>query len=229
MHEFSIFGYSFSSYWTMLILGAAATVLLSILRAKKYEIGKVKAIIIALFVVILGCVGAKLLYILEAPGASFSLRGGMSLYGSIILIPAGFGVLCFLLRMRYAGCMDFVAVFGPLIFALMRIGCYLGGCCGGREVELFGSSFVPPVQLIEAVLDVGILSLLLKRENKAASKITGTQYPLFMACYGFIRFFIEFWRDTPKIYFGFSEGQWLSVLSFLTGAGILYLLKKKRG
>ncbi|MBR5517627.1 MAG: prolipoprotein diacylglyceryl transferase [Clostridia bacterium] len=228
MQDFKIMGYSFSSYWTMLAIGAVVAVLLGVLRARSYEINKIKAVVIAFFVVILGCLGAKLLYILESPNSSFSWRGGMSLYGSIYLIPFGFIFIALLLRIRYSKCMDFVAVYGPLFFAIMRIGCYISNCCGGIVMNVFGKTFVPPVQLIECVLDIFILIFLLWREKNTKRSVNGKQYPIFMISYAGIRFFIEFIRSTPKIYWGFSEGQWLSLLTFSIGLIILYLLKRSK-
>ena len=228
MYEIKIFGFSFSAYWSLLIIAAIFTVILSIKRAKKYEISKRKAIIIAVLLILYGCIGAKLLYIAEYPNRAVSLRGGMSLFGSVYFIPIAFAITVILLKIKYIKCMDFIALYGPFIFAFMRIGCYLNGCCGGIEiVTATNIHFIPPVQLIECLFDVLIFCLLLYCENRKVKPGTGLQYPIFMVCYALIRFFIEFWRNTPKEIFGFSEGQWFSVITFALGAGIFWILKRK--
>lgn len=225
MRNFNILGYSFSSYWSMLVIGAITVIVISILRAKRYKISYVKALIMAFFVVVLGCLGAKMLYMIQNPASSFSWRGGMSLYGSVFLIPVGFVIISLMLRVRYAKCMDFIAVYGPLFFAVMRVGCYLNGCCGGIIIDFFGDYLVPPVQLIECALDVAIMAFLLWRERNI--KTFGFQYPIFMVSYSGIRFFIEFIRNTQKIYCFLSEGQWISIFTFVMGLCILLFLFKE--
>lgn len=222
MRGLNLFGHEFSSYWTMLFTGAALTVVLSILRGKRYNIGKFKSVIIALLVIIFGCLGAKLLYMIESPDSTFSLRGGMSLYGSVYLIPIAFVIFAPLLKVKYAHCMDFVALYGPLIFAFMRIGCYLNGCCGGIDID-----FLPPVQLIECFFDIAIFLFLLYYEHKENGSNIGVHYPMFMVSYATMRFVVEFLRDTPKNIFYLSEGQWISILTLVLGAGILYFKNKK--
>ncbi len=226
MRDLVIFGHTFSTYWTMLVLAAVLTVVLSFCRAKHHGFGKIKALIIAVLLLVYGCVGAKLLYMLENPGSVFSLRGGMSLYGSVYFIPAAMLITAWILRTRFARCMDFVAMYGPLIFAFMRIGCYLTDCCGGRSITLFGETFVPPVQLMECFLDVAIFGFLYYYERRKIKPGSGLLYPIFMVLYGLIRFCIEFLRDTPKNLWHLSEGQWLSTVSILLGADILWMIKK---
>ena len=223
MREFNIFGYEVSSYWTMLVIASVLTTAMSVLRAKRYSFGKTRSEIISILLIFYGCVGAKLLFILEHPNSTFSLRGGMSLFGSVYFIPIALGITVPLVKVKYACCMDFVALYGPLIFAFMRIGCYLNGCCGGRDI-----AFLPPVQLIECILDIMIFFLLLFYENNKSSPGYGKQYPIFMVCYALTRFVVEFMRDTPKDIFYLSEGQWLSVITFVLGVGILYFIKAKK-
>lgn len=227
MYELNFFGFRFSLYWTMLIVAAITTVVLSMFRAKRYDFGKIKSTIIAALLILYGCVGAKLLYIAEHPESSFSLRGGMSLFGSIYFIPVAFLVTVLILNIKYVKCMDFVALYGPLIFAFMRIGCYLNGCCGGIYIKIGSFGFTPPVQLLECAADVIIFFALLYREKYRLKPGDGTQYPIFMMSYALIRFLVEFWRDTPKNIFHFSEGQWFSVITFALGLGILWIIKRK--
>lgn len=224
MREFNIFGYKFSSYWSMLIIASVLTVILSLFRAKKYKFGKTKAFIIAVLLLFFGCLGTKLLYILEHPENSFSLRGGMSLFGSVYLVPIAFLAAAPMIKENYLKCMDFTAMYGPLIFACMRIGCYFNKCCGGMKIPFF-----LPVQLMEAVFDTAIFVFLFLYERNKKDNIYGKQYPIFMICYSFVRFFLEFLRNTEKNIFCLSEGQWLSAAAFTIGFITLYFIKKKRG
>ena len=221
MREFNIFGYKFSSYWSMLIIASVLTVILSLFRAKKYKFGKTKAFIIAVLLLFFGCLGTKLLYMLEHPENSFSLRGGMSLFGSVYLVPLAFLAAAPMIKENYLKCMDFTAMYDPLIFACMRIGCYLNKCCGGMEIP-----FLPPVQLMEAVFDTAIFVFLFFYERNKKDNIYGKQYPIFMICYSFVRFFLEFIRNTEKNIFCLSEGQWLSMAAFIIGFITLYFIKR---
>lgn len=69
-----------------------------------------------------------------------------------------------------------------------------------------------------------ILSYLLQLEYKDSR--SGKLYPMFLLTYGVMRFFIEFLRESPKNMVGFSEGQWLAVLSVIIGAISISALKK---
>lgn len=224
-----ILGINIGSYWSMLVIATIVCVYLSIKRAPAFNIKSYKAVIITILLVIYGCIGAKILFLIENP-SEFSLSGGMSFFGSVFFVPIAIAVTALVSRIRISKCMDFIAIYIPLILAFMRIGCYFNGCCGGRTCTIGDTSFVPPMQLIECFFDIIIFSLLYASERKNNIKYSGEQYPKFMIMYAIIRMVMEFFRETEKNIFGMSSGQWFSIVSFLIGTAALILLgvKQKR-
>jgi phosphatidylglycerol:prolipoprotein diacylglycerol transferase len=125
--------------------------------------------------------------------------------------------------------------------AIGRIGCFCAGCCYGRAMDPpFGvyfraDSVAPigvalfPVQLLESVLNFILFIILFgySRKPRADRQITG----LYIACYGVIRFILEFFRGDGErgILWIFSTSQWISLA--LIPLGLYWLLKatKKRG
>lgn len=219
--EFELFGFRFSAYWSLFALSVLLSFGLSVYRAKRHQISVVKAVILTALYVVCGFSGAKMLYMLESPGASLSLTGGMSFFGCVFFIPVGILVSALILRVGYGAALDFVTPYVPWNLAFLRVGCFLTGCCGGRPITAFGSTFTPPVQLMECALDVLLCAMLFYIERKG--KLTGVRYAAFMVCYAVIRLLMEPMRDTPKDILFLSRGQWLSILSFLIGFGILFV------
>ena len=56
---------------------------------------------------------------------------------------------------------------------------------------------------------------------------TGRLYFFIMVYYGVFRFFLEFLRNTPKDWIGFSHGQWFAIISVCVGGYMLYYLGKR--
>lgn len=114
-----------------------------------------------------------------------------------------------------------------------RIGCFLAGCCFGKESSssLIGVKYpinslpyshykyvvnTHPTQLYEALCLAIIFVIVKNKENKVAS---------YLLLYGLCRFFIEFYRNDQRgdFFFGvLSPSQVMSILFFAIGT-LLYL------
>ncbi len=212
-------------YWFMLLLATIISVLINLMRSRKYGYSKFLSIILTVTLILCGCIGAKILYVLENPLKEFSVLNGMSFFGSVFFIPLGMGLISFAIKKDILCCADFYSPSVPLVLAFMRIGCYFSSCCGGKELMFYGRHVRPPAQLIECFFDLIIFILLLKIDSSEHSK--GMLYPIFMISYSFIRFFMEFIRDNEKVFFNFTQGQILSVVTFLFGISFLIILKRR--
>lgn len=119
----------------------------------------------------------------------------------------------------------------PLFHAFGRIGCFFAGCCWGVECEgglafplsIAAPNGVPlfPVQLLEA----GCNALLFFFLHKAAGWLRENWLllPLYLACYGTVRFLLEFLRGDPsRGIWLLSTSQWLALAAIFVGG--LYLL-----
>lgn len=95
---------------------------------------------------------------------------------------------------------DAWAVALPLAQGIGRVGCLLHGCCYGTpwhgplSVNLGGVERVP-VQLVEAVLVLGLAAVLWLRRR--STQPSGQLYRHYVVGYATIRFFVEFFRGDP--------------------------------
>lgn len=124
----------------------------------------------------------------------------------------------------------------PLAHGIGRIGCFLDGCCYGKETDsILGIKFtttetkVWPTNLFEAIFLLILSAILLYLLFKKQSDFTMVIYLL---SYGIFRFLIEFLRGDHRGSFipGISPSQFWAILFFLGGVVylILLLVQKKR-
>lgn len=132
---------------------------------------------------------------------------------------------------------DLYAVSIPLFHTFGRIGCFLGGCCYGKESSfgftVTGNTLVPdingvcrfPVALFEAGGNLLIFVLLLWMWQK--KRLTGRLTLLYLLCYAPLRFVLEFRRGDAirGVWFSLSTSQWISLL---TAATALILWRRAR-
>lgn len=121
--------------------------------------------------------------------------------------------------------------------ALGRIGCFLAGCCYGKECKFpwavtFGDphSLAPlhvplePTQIFSAILLLvlgGVFLMLLQKKIRSGNILHGRIFALYLTLYSIGRFSIEFLRDEKQYWAGFSSGQWMSALLFAVGVFLL--------
>lgn len=136
---------------------------------------------------------------------------------------------------------DFFAPAVPLGHAIGKIGCFLAGCCYGKEshVHLLSvkysnpESLVPqhlhgvglyPTQLIEAFISF-ILFFILHKLYKSKHK-DGTVISAYILGFGIIRFIAEFFRGEEEIYIlGMTPTQ-LTALLLIIGAAAFLVQRK---
>ena len=197
---------------------------LMLLRRKMYSLNIVQATIFTLLLLFTGIAGAKLLYFFESGMESFS---GMSFFGAVYSVLVVMPVLGLVFKLKPADTLDACAPCVAAIIGFQRFGCFCAGCCGGIPIGRLDALW--PTQLMEGIGDVLILCLLLHILQQKKNK--GRAYPVLLITYGIIRFIIEFVRDTPKDWLGFSHGQWFSVVGICFAIMMIVgvkLWKKKR-
>jgi phosphatidylglycerol:prolipoprotein diacylglycerol transferase len=99
-----------------------------------------------------------------------------------------------------------------------KIGCWFNGCCGGE--------FIVPVQLFESgfqFVTAGLLYLFYRRSRRI-----DLLFPLYLTAYLTMRFFIEFVRIEPRLLFGLTVYQYLSLLFLPVLLAILNQRRKVR-
>lgn len=175
----------------------------------------------------------------------YKFSWGMTFFGGLIG-----GVLCFFLtyfiylRKRRKGSLPYlltIAGFGiPLAHAFGRIGCFLSGCCYGKEVDVtspfywMGVKFlttdtkVIPTNLIESIFLFLLAFILLILAFKKRTRLV---FPLYCIFYGAFRFLIEFLRGDYRGSFipNLTPSQFWAILLFIFGVSYLvYLTIKKK-
>ena len=230
-------------YGLMIAIGILCCIAMGMYRAKKYKLNPEAVIDIALYGVLAGFLGAKLLYVIvEFPAFikdPLSVLGseGFVVYGGIIL-----GVLAAIIYCRIKGLVfleyfDLCAPSISLAQGFGRIGCFLAGCCYGREttsplgVVFPSGSLAPagvkvlPTQLFSSAGDFGIMFVLLWHYHHR-KKVGDTGF-LYMLLYGIGRFCIEFLRNDNRGQVGiFSTSQFISL--FIIAAAILLFFWRNR-
>lgn len=158
--------------------------------------------------------------------------GGLVFYGGLIGAFLGVYRYCYHFKVSWVGFLDVYAPFIPLVHGFGRIGCFLAGCCYGKEYHGFLSVQFPynelvpelcevprvPVQLIEAGLNFimfGILFYLLRRKKMKTGQLMG----IYLLYYAVARYFLEMLRgDIIRGGVGiFSTSQLISLLLIPVG------------
>ncbi len=217
------------TYRVMCVLASLSIPLVILFRRKYYGMNSWQTLLFSFSAILSGFAGCNVLYGLENMGEVF--RNGwsftsFSFFGSILFTPLVLMLFALILKIPMGNALDLLALGLPPFLAIVRIGCFCGGCCGGITYFFAnGGQFTVPTQLIESCLDVLIFLFLLRLENKHLC--CGYHFPIFLVLYGALRFSLEFFRDTPKNLLVFSNGQIYSILVFLIGGTVLLLSRNK--
>lgn len=225
---FSIGPFTVHGYGLMIALGILVCIAMGMYRARKKSMSDEAVLDIAIFGVLLGFVGAKALYVIvEFPDFlknPMSVLGseGFVVYGGIITGVLAAMIYCRIKHLKFLEYFDLLAPSVALAQGFGRIGCFLAGCCYGRETNAFlgitfpEGSLAPsgvkliPTQLLSSAGDFLIMFLLLTYSKH--SKKTGNVGFLYMLLYGVGRFFLEFLRSDDRGAVGIlSTSQFISI------------------
>lgn len=217
------------SYGLML---AIAVVVCSLLMSRDAKVFGIKEEIIydlVFWVTLFGILGARIFFVLlnlelflnDPKEIIMIQRGGLSWQGGLIL-----GSLTAIWYMRkrklsFLKTLDLAAPYIALGQAIGRIGCFLNGCCYGREVS-WGIYFpvhhanLHPTQLYSAFGLLIIFFVLKKFRN--SSGVPGQVFILYLVLASTQRFFVEFFRADHTVLWGrLSIFQFVSLGIFLAG------------
>ena len=200
-------------------LGLILTVALAVLKIRRsnIEISLEQAADLLFYIILAAFLGARILFVLtdlaafrEHPVQILKIwEGGLVFYGG--LIPAALVAFWYLRRHRMPvwRLADMISPLIALGLSFGRTGCFLAGCCYGKETSLpwavvfknpdsLARLNVPlhPTQLYEAAIGLGIFFFLSRMEKKKAFE--GQIFWVFLLIYAAARFFIEFFRDDPR-------------------------------
>lgn len=206
-------------------------------------------------------IGAKLFYTLTAlfrvfinfkdVSAFFSLDrmvianflfGGLVFYGGLFGAVFGIWIYCKQYKINFLGILYAVIPYLPLTHAWGRVGCFLAGCCYGKEYHGFLSVTYPyselvphlnevprfPVQLLESLCNILIFIILIIAQKKV--KNVYLLLSIYLLLYSITRFFDEFLRgDVDRGVFGkMSTSQIISIFVFAFSVFLIFKVRKQK-
>jgi phosphatidylglycerol---prolipoprotein diacylglyceryl transferase len=204
------------SYGFMIAIGILAAVLVGMKRAKNRGLSQDVVADISIYGVIGGMLGAKLLFlIVELPDIIKNpsvikdmLTSGFVVYGGIIGGVLTAYIYCRINKVDFMEYFDLLIPSVSLAQGFGRIGCFLAGCCYGRETTgpfgvVFNNSKLVapgvariPTQIYSSLGNFAIAATLFIFASKPRKN--GQVAGLYMILYGLGRFFIEYLRDDPR-------------------------------
>lgn len=243
-------------YGLMAIIGMAFAILSACYLSPKCGMPVMDVGFSSVYAIIGVIVGSKLLFFItklpillthldlffKEPFATLMYSfAGFVFYGGLIGGALGIVIYCKQFHIELSPILNIAAPSIPLMHAFGRIGCFLGGCCYGKEYHGILAVKFPynedfeqlsaverfPVQLVEASIEFIlfiILFILVKKSNRLKN---GLALGIYLIIYPISRFILEFFRgDALRGFWGpLSTSQWISL--FLLPLGIYLIIKKE--
>lgn len=242
---FSIGPITVYGYGLMIAIGIIAAYLTGEYRAKKHDLDPDHVFYLVIWCVIGGLAGAKLLYIITQikeiianPKLLLDVANGFVVYGGIISGILTAVVYCGIKKISFLKYFDLLMPSVALAQGFGRIGCFLAGCCYGRETDspigivFHDSAFAPndvkllPTQLISSGLDFLNFFVLvwLTKRKKGDGQIAGA----YLVFYSIGRFILEFSRgDLIRGNVGkLSTSQFIAIFMCLAGVALIVVRNK---
>ena len=236
----TLYGYGF-----MIAVGVLAAWLVVEQRARKLQLASEHIFYLVIWCVLGGFASAKILFwitewkeMLRNPLGMLS-SDGFVVYGGIIGgILAGW-IYCKVKKLNFLTYFDLVMPSIALAQGFGRIGCFLAGCCYGKEaygrlsVIFTDSDYAPnnipliPTQIYSSILDFlhFFLLLYIARHKKAEGEVAAC----YLIFYSVGRFILEFFRgDLERGSIGvLSTSQFISIFTGVAGMVMLGVIKKR--
>ncbi len=207
------------SWGFMVAIAFIAATILAAKEAKRKNISSEKIYSLVTYIIIGAIIGSRIGYVLFNPTSILDIfkfwEGGLSFHGGFI---GGILFGFFYVRknkLNFLEITDICAPSIPLAQAIGRIGCFLRGCCYGIETTLpWGINYLEkirhPTQLYSSLALLIIFIFLSKQKYKKS--FNGSLFLTYIIIYSVFRFFIEFIRTEPRILFGLTGAQLVSIV-----------------
>ena len=230
---------SIHGYGLMIGIGVIVALVVAAKRAKKRGLDTDFVYGLGLITLVFGFIGAKLLYCIVEMEAFLNepmqvLSGsGFVLYGGIIGGILAAMVYCKYKKVNFFEYFDLAVPSVAIAQGFGRIGCFLAGCCYGRETDscigimFHNSSIAPngikliPTQVFSSAGNflIALVLLLYARKNRKTGKVGA----LYLILYSVGRFIIEFFRNDYRGNVGvLSTSQFISLVILAIGIAMFF-------
>ncbi len=244
MDLFSIGRFTVHGYGLMIGIGFIIAVLYGGYRCDKYlKLSSDHYSSLAIYTLLFGWIGGKIMFIIvevkDFLSSPLSVLGssGFVVYGGIITGVITIFSYCRIKKISFLSYLDALVPGVAICQGFGRLGCFMAGCCYGKETDSMFSVVFPenslapagvhliPTQLYSAAFDLALAALMIACCFKV--KRRGDISVMYFGGYSIGRFIIEFFRDDPRGTVGvLSTSQFISILMFAFSIG-LYLVERK--
>ncbi len=210
---------------------------------------------LTLIAIIAGIIGSKVFYVIEewnfgngVPiknllGSDLLSPAGLTFYGGLVFAIISIIIYCRINKLSVMMIFDSMTPSITTGYAVARIGCHLSGdgCYGvtvnGTFWEFLGMEYskgiVPtapgelalPTPLFE--MGAGLLLFLFLWSIRKKTKYNGQLFYIYLVISGIFRFTVEFIRKNPKVIFGLSQAQLISLGMIVIGISLLIFFKNR--
>ncbi len=204
---------------------------------------KEKVIDLVLVLVVAGVIGSRLAYILVYEWATFITNplsffslgtggiAGLIWYGGLVGGAIPFFIYIYKNDWSFWRVADMLAPYIALGYALVRIGCFLNGCCYGDITNSVCGVVFPyvdafarhPTQLYSSLINVVLFGFLIWFYPRR--RFAGQVFIYYLIGYSVYRFIIEFFRESLIMYGPITLGQVYTLILLVIGI-ILYFWRK---
>ena len=242
---FSIGKFTVHGYGLMIALGFIAALCYATWQCKKNGLDDDLFFNLAIFVLLFGWLGGKLLFIIvefkSFLASPMSVIGseGFVVYGGILSGLITIYVYCKIKKMDFLRNIDVMVAAVAINQCFGRIGCFLAGCCYGRETTSAIGVIFPegcmapagvkllPTQLFSAGGDLLMFIVLFIIINSKKYK-KGVAVCIYLAGYAIGRAIVECFRADNRGAVGLlSTSQFISIFAGLAGLVALYFVLKR--
>lgn len=245
---FSVGPFTVHGYGLMMAIAILTAYYLVERGAKKKGMDYEKIFPLAIWAVVGGLLGAKILYLLtrlqdliaDPSLIVHCLKDGFVVYGSIIGGILAAWIFCRKSKLNFLQVFDLIVPYLALAQGIGRIGCLLAGCCYGMEVSesnpigivFHNSAYAPnevplmPTQIISSALNFLHFAVLMLLSGKL--KKNGQLAGCYLIFYSIGRFILEYFRgDLIRGSVGaFSTSQFIAIFMGIAGLFMVFALPK---
>jgi phosphatidylglycerol:prolipoprotein diacylglycerol transferase len=159
-------------------------------------------------------------------------QGGMASHGVLLGAAVGTWLFCRRHRKPFLSLADDLVIPGAFLLCVGRIGNFIDGNIVGRVTDhccgvLFpdAEDFRHPVVLYDAVKNLLLIPLLLVVRHRRLR--AGMVMAHFIFWYGFLRLFVDYYREYKTSLLGLATGQSFNLFMALLGAGLILWFSRR--